>query len=360
MKHSLRNSAEKGFSLIEIMVALVIGSVVITGTFILFLSAKGSMKTNEMLAQVQENGRISLEWIAHDLRMAGHRGLTYTLAPLVLSTALPPDIDDDGSIKNCFTTTGPPAMAMDWALALLPTRNGEMTPAVIGEDNLAASGSTVFSDCIADADVQAGSDIISMHYFEATPVAAASLQAGEIYVSSGMGGAVLFQCPSATSGTACRNLVTDRRADTSGNAYFSLVSRAYYVRNWSVNSGDGIPTLVRVELRNDGIVETVPLVDGISSLQVRYGVDSNNDGFVDQFKTADDMPALNSTSGLTTDWNKIKSVKVDVLAQSVDDDRSRGNGDKSHTFAGETITVPDEYISRVFSTTITTRNVRSQ
>ena len=79
-----------------------------------------------------------------------------------------------------------------------------------------------------------------------------------------------------------------------------------------------------------------------------------------QFKTSGEMPALNVASGLTTDWNKIKLVKVDVLAQSVDEDRSRGNGDKSHTFAGETITVPEQYISRVFSTAITTRNVRSQ
>ena len=348
MKHSPHNSTEKGFSLIEIMIALVIGSVVISGTLILFLSAKGSMKTNEMLAQVQENGRISLEWIARDLRMAGHRGLTYTLSPLIRSTALPPAITN-----NCFTTG---TQALDWALALLTTSTGEMTPAVFGEDNLAASGSTVFSDCIDDADVQAGSDIISMHYFEAAPVAAASLDDGDIYVSSGMGGSVVFQC----SGNCITDLGADNRTDSSGVAYYHLISHAYYVRNGSVNNGDGIPTLVRVELQNNGNVTTVPLVDGISSLQVRYGIDTDNDGFVDQFKTAGDMPALNVASGLTTDWNKIKSVKVDILAQSVDDDRSRGNGDKNYTLAGETITVAEKYIARVFSTTITTRNVRSQ
>lgn len=354
IKDSHPSFIDKGFGLVETMVALIISILLIGGTLVLMANTQKSRLAQGMLGQVQENGRISLEWIAYDLRMAGNRALTYTLSPLVKTTvtALQPTITG-----NCFTT---PTQALDWGLALLPTSVGERTPSVVGENNLTSSGPAVFSGCINAEDVQTGSDIISIHYFEATSVPAASLQADNLYVSSGIGKAVVFKCPSSVSEDACELLLTDKRADPSGVAYYQLVSRAYYVRNWSTTSGDGIPTLVRVELQKDGSVATVLLMEGINSLQARYGVDNDDDGFVDQFKTAAQMPALSLAAGLATDWSKIKSIKVDVLAQSLDVDPRRGSGNKSHTIAGETFTVPEKYISRVFSTTVTTRNARSR
>ncbi len=349
-----RHFAEKGFSLVEIMVVLLISSVLIGGTLVLLAKTQGSRVTQEMYSQVQENGRISLEWISHDLRMAGNRVLTYPLSSLVKTSVvgLQPTVTG-----NCFTTS---SQALDWALALLPTSSGERTPAVMGENNLTVSGPSVFSGCIGAADVQIGSDIISIHYIDPTPVAAASLQAEHLFVSSGIGKAVLFQCPININGVSCAALLTDKREDPSGVGYYRLISRAYYVRNWSVTSGDGMPTLVRVDLQNGGGVTTETLMEGLRSLQVRFGIDTDDDGFADQFKTAGQMPALSSEAGLATSWSKIKSVKVDVLAQSVDVDLRLGNGNQTQTIAGETITLPQKYLSRLFSTTVTMRNTRMQ
>ncbi|SFF66036.1 type IV pilus assembly protein PilW [Fontimonas thermophila] len=64
----------RGFSLIELMVALVLGLVVIGAAVGVFLSNKQSYRTNYALGQVQEASRIAFELLARDLRQAGLTG----------------------------------------------------------------------------------------------------------------------------------------------------------------------------------------------------------------------------------------------------------------------------------------------
>ncbi|MDP3857782.1 MAG: prepilin-type N-terminal cleavage/methylation domain-containing protein [Stagnimonas sp.] len=63
-----------GFSLVELMIALVLGLVVILGASTVFLSNKQSYRTNHALGQVQENSRIAFELMARDIRQAGLTG----------------------------------------------------------------------------------------------------------------------------------------------------------------------------------------------------------------------------------------------------------------------------------------------
>lgn len=62
---------QKGLSLIEIMVALVISTILVLGVTDLFGSAFLTGRTNSQLAYVQESGRLSLEVIGSDARRAG-------------------------------------------------------------------------------------------------------------------------------------------------------------------------------------------------------------------------------------------------------------------------------------------------
>lgn len=65
---------ELGFSLVELMIALVLGLVIISGVTGVFLSNKQSYRTNNALSQVQENSRIAFELLARDIRQAGLTG----------------------------------------------------------------------------------------------------------------------------------------------------------------------------------------------------------------------------------------------------------------------------------------------
>ncbi|WP_268935008.1 PilW family protein [Spartinivicinus ruber] len=63
---------QKGFSIIELMIALLLGLLIIAGILQLFLGITQTYRQNDELARAQENGRIALTFIAKDLRMAGY------------------------------------------------------------------------------------------------------------------------------------------------------------------------------------------------------------------------------------------------------------------------------------------------
>lgn len=62
----------RGFSLIELMVALVLGLLLTTGALGIFLSARQAFRTTEELSRVQESARAAFELMARDAREAGN------------------------------------------------------------------------------------------------------------------------------------------------------------------------------------------------------------------------------------------------------------------------------------------------
>lgn len=71
-RHSSPTAARQaGFSLIELMVALVLGLVVIGGVINIFLTNQQASRSNEDLGRLQESSRISFELMAREIRQAG-------------------------------------------------------------------------------------------------------------------------------------------------------------------------------------------------------------------------------------------------------------------------------------------------
>ncbi len=68
------NAKQWGLSLVEVMVALVIASIVGIGLTQIFLSTKQAFNTNSALARAQENSRFALGFLNSDLRMVSHFG----------------------------------------------------------------------------------------------------------------------------------------------------------------------------------------------------------------------------------------------------------------------------------------------
>ena len=74
--HSLHSAL--GFTLVELMVALLLGLIVIGGATSIMLANRQSYRTNEALSQVQESARTAFELLARDLRQAGATGCDNT------------------------------------------------------------------------------------------------------------------------------------------------------------------------------------------------------------------------------------------------------------------------------------------
>ncbi len=71
---SRRARLQAGMTLVELMIALVIGMIVIGGSMAVFLSQRVSSNLSSQMADVQSEGRIALDAMARDLRAAGDFG----------------------------------------------------------------------------------------------------------------------------------------------------------------------------------------------------------------------------------------------------------------------------------------------
>ncbi|MBJ7574797.1 prepilin-type N-terminal cleavage/methylation domain-containing protein [Luteimonas sp. MC1828] len=60
-----------GLSLIELMIAMVLGLVVMGAAFAVFMSNQNTFGTNEGLNRIQENARVAFELMSRDIRAAG-------------------------------------------------------------------------------------------------------------------------------------------------------------------------------------------------------------------------------------------------------------------------------------------------
>ncbi len=68
------NKAEKGFGLVEVMIAVTLGVVVVLGITQIFVSAKQSYLTQDATSRLQEDARYVLSRMVQDIRMAGMFG----------------------------------------------------------------------------------------------------------------------------------------------------------------------------------------------------------------------------------------------------------------------------------------------
>ncbi len=80
-------SRVRGFSLVELMVALVLGLIIVGGVISIFLSNQQAARANEGLARLQENARVAFELMARDVRQAGGNLCGATVTANVLNNA---------------------------------------------------------------------------------------------------------------------------------------------------------------------------------------------------------------------------------------------------------------------------------
>lgn len=86
-----RRDGQRGFSLLEVMVALALGAILMAGIITLFSNMSGVNRVQTGLARLQENGRFALMRMENDLRMAGAQycsttsgaGTRNTLVPII-------------------------------------------------------------------------------------------------------------------------------------------------------------------------------------------------------------------------------------------------------------------------------------
>ena len=64
---------QSGFTLVELMIAMVLGLILTSGVLQIYLSNKQAYRTNEALARIQEDSRLLSDMLGRKIRMAGYR-----------------------------------------------------------------------------------------------------------------------------------------------------------------------------------------------------------------------------------------------------------------------------------------------
>jgi type IV pilus assembly protein PilW len=80
MRHLLLNQSKKqsGLTLVELMIAMVIGLVLTGGVIQIFIANNQAYRVTENMSRVQENGRFALDNLGQIIRIAGFKGDTET------------------------------------------------------------------------------------------------------------------------------------------------------------------------------------------------------------------------------------------------------------------------------------------
>ncbi len=242
---------QSGITLVELMVALAIGSFLMIGAIQIYNQSRQAFVVNESIARVQETAQFAMDTIEADLRMASNwgrnsRGLAVEGRSIV-GDANPTGLPQPAS--NC---------AADWVLNL-------GTP-IDGSNNAYALA------CAATGGAQANSDIVTVRRASVAP---AALEGGRLQIQTTRIQGELFADGAIPSSFS-----------PADSATHNLVVTSYYVSPTSTLI-NGVPTLRRHRLIGGGVagptIVDEEVAPGIENLQLQLGVDVDQDNTVDRY-----------------------------------------------------------------------------
>ncbi|MCK4493007.1 MAG: prepilin-type N-terminal cleavage/methylation domain-containing protein, partial [Methylococcales bacterium] len=128
---------QSGMTLIEIMIAMLIGVFLLGGVMQIFMSSRQSYRMQDNLSRMQENGRFAMDFLTRDIRMADYQGCSTKKAKRWLDPKSP----------------NPNPMPMTTIADGL---------GIIGKDNVSNNWDSNF--CGANNGCTVGTDVFSAHY----------------------------------------------------------------------------------------------------------------------------------------------------------------------------------------------------
>lgn len=269
----IHTPAQRGFTLTELMISLVLGSLVVLAATAMVSASRGTYRTQDETTRIAESARTGLELSNRMVRLAG-----YT------------NFGDD--------TTPPASYIIDSTWTASPDAYAFNGPNIVGANASVPGGGTVINS----------SDALTIRYFGSSPPNAATAD-GNVLDCAG------FPVPKAIT------QATPAVADVTNQ------SRAYNVL-FVANDPDGEPSLKCQRQTYDAVTgepsatasDTQTLIRGVESFHVLFGE------LMPQASPNDDLD-LNLPGSLVyrtgigggnpvTNWANVRSVRIGMLLRS--------------------------------------------
>jgi type IV pilus assembly protein PilW len=249
--------AQTGLTMVELLVALAIGSFLMIGAVQIYNQSRQAFVINESIARVQETAQFALDTIENDMRMASNWGRS--------SRALSIEGRSILGNRNPNSLPEPNVCGDGWALDLALSVEGENNQYTL--------------PCLPQPAAQANSDIITVRRATVAPVAVDNTRL-QIQTTRIQGEIFSASTPPATFSVAI-NPITGLPSSTTHN----LIVNSYYVANDSALI-PGVPTLRRKRLTSIGGAPTIvdeEIAPGVENIQIQLGIDVNEDNTVDRY-----------------------------------------------------------------------------
>jgi len=337
----------KGFSIVELMVAILIGLIILAGVIQVVITSKSTFVGQEEMSFIQENARYSVDLISKDIQSAGYWGCAgsnartalvarNTAAPELLSTEPVGGYDGTSydSMPDYLKTRIRAVTLPDGTTAypdVLMVRGAEGVMAGIQTHD----GSTITTEIAHNLKDNSYFVVIGEDCRRLSIVKAATASANQIvYGASG-------NCSTAIKPSLLKktfDCTEAYEAYLSGATVMEYGAKAYFVGESSAVSG--FPALKRLVFTASGVAQE-ELALGIEDMQVLYGIQSLGGNV--QYKTADQVAAA--------EWSQIASVQVQMVFRSQSAAAQRA---VEQNFLGKTYN--DGFMRQLVSTTLRLRN----
>jgi len=380
MRLTQESHRSHGFSLIELLIAMTLGLVLLTGMIAVFSSNKRSSELNTAMANIQENARFALSALGEDIRMSGYQGCLDTRRglPEVKATSAPiPQVgftiagEPNFDFSLSSTTGSVVVTETEWVPALpggfVPPM---INPAVPGTHVLAVQfGSRI--DSLLTGPINVGGvpspngDVITEDNL--------GLDTGDLAMIANCDNVDIFAVSNAQPNGDGQLLKHEAPLNRNGSlaAPYGLpnniavtrvmrfISNIYYIGDTGLenDSGDSIRALYQQSFPyNDADKPPSEIVQGVENMRLSFGIRTNN---TLQYVTADD-PAFNPS--------QVESVQIGLIMSSWDH-ISDQDDQNTYVIAGQPIEpakgsidalthAEDQRYRLVFNTTVKVRNRR--
>jgi type IV pilus assembly protein PilW len=303
----------RGFTIIELLVGITLATIVSAAAFTALTSSSKATRANDQTAQTQQNARVAMELLSHDIKMAGYG----TSGPIKnCATAIVPS--DNNAAGN---DTGPDSLSL-----IVPTPVGIITTAVNGP--IAAITLSTTGGLIPTSQISIGG---------VATTSVASLAGPTVTLGTTLGAPASFPANTQVYWLQCVTYQVIRAADV--NAAICGGSAPCLAR------GVDAPLLAgRIDCNGPGGgIVCVAIAEGIEDLQLSYACDgciaAVNSGVAD--RVVDDQGAIDNVFGAgdfvsNNNWmlppmtpDAIRLVLVSIVARETRSGQGFGEGNST-------------------------------
>lgn len=352
-----RRSRQTGMTLVEIMIAMVLGLLVLMAIVQIFIGQRQTFALAQATNQVQESGRVALEFLSRAGRNADYWGC----------------LEDASGLESNLNSGGAQSAAFDFNRGLGvysgPMDDMDDLNAVADSDVVVFRGADGGNSARVDTDATNSGGLKTVggrdltRYFEPGDLmVVADCEGGEIFQASAVSEQQVRHEPGAnmTPGNQNTQLETD---PGTGARLMSVGTQRFFV----ADVGDGRSSLmvqaVTESSSGGGGGTTTDLgpprevVSGVESMRVMLGLDTNGDGAIDAWESA---PAQGGDESVL---DEALGLRISLLVRS--SGREVTEEAQSYCFpawrdctdSGEgLIAADDRHLYRVYSSSMTIRN----